>query len=178
MPFVERTDAHETEPCDGHETSTEEAGLALPMAEKNGSHADPVVSAQPSPPALVNMLVLFFFLYVGAEVGFGAWVAVVVLRDDLATEAGAALMARYGVREGMKHGARQMGRIPLTRTRIYHLFFVYSEHAQTVVTVCGVSFRWSFCVYNTAICFREEWYLNQRKKFTRISNPCAQHIGP
>lgn len=47
----------------------------------------------PSAP-LVGLLVLFFFLYVGIEVGFGAWVAVVVLRDDLAGEAGAALMAR------------------------------------------------------------------------------------
>ena len=44
--------------------------------------------------ALVGLLVLFFFLYVGIEVGFGAWVAVVVLRDSLAGEAGAALMAR------------------------------------------------------------------------------------
>ncbi len=44
---------------------------------------------------LVGLLVLFFFLYVGIEVGFGAWIAVVVLRDELAGEAGAALMARY-----------------------------------------------------------------------------------
>eukprot|EP00752_Nemacystus_decipiens_P016764 g15002.t1 len=43
--------------------------------------------------ALVGLLALFFFLYVGVEVGFGAWVAVVVLRDSLAGEAGAALMA-------------------------------------------------------------------------------------
>lgn len=47
----------------------------------------------PSVP-LVGLLVLFFLLYVGIEVGFGAWVAVVVLRDSLAGEAGAALMAR------------------------------------------------------------------------------------
>lgn len=43
---------------------------------------------------LVGLLVLFFFLYVGMEVGFGAWVAVVVLRDELVGEAGAAMMAR------------------------------------------------------------------------------------
>lgn len=43
---------------------------------------------------LVGLLVLFFFLYVGIEVGFGAWVAVVVLRDGLAGETGAALMVR------------------------------------------------------------------------------------
>lgn len=48
----------------------------------------------PSPLVLVGLLVLFLFLYVGAEVGFGAWVAVVVLRDGLATEAVAALLAR------------------------------------------------------------------------------------
>ncbi|CAN0426269.1 unnamed protein product [Pylaiella littoralis] len=42
---------------------------------------------------LVGLLVLFFFLYVGMEVGFGAWVAVVVLRDELVGEAGAAMMA-------------------------------------------------------------------------------------
>lgn len=47
----------------------------------------------PSPLVLVGLLVLFLFLYVGAEVGFGAWVAVVVLRDGLATEAVAALLA-------------------------------------------------------------------------------------
>lgn len=43
---------------------------------------------------LVGLLVLFFFLYVGIEVGFGAWVAVVVMRDELVGEAGAARMAR------------------------------------------------------------------------------------
>lgn len=43
---------------------------------------------------LVGLLVLFFFLYVGIEVGFGAWVAVVVLRDELVGEAAAARMAR------------------------------------------------------------------------------------
>lgn len=50
---------------------------------------------RPSPLRLVALLVLFLFLYVGAEVGFGAWIAVVVLREDLAGETGAALMARY-----------------------------------------------------------------------------------
>ncbi|CAM9362746.1 unnamed protein product [Hapterophycus canaliculatus] len=42
---------------------------------------------------LIGLLVLFFFLYVGIEVGFGAWIDVVVLTDDLAAETGAALMA-------------------------------------------------------------------------------------
>lgn len=50
--------------------------------------------AKPPPFSLVGLLVLFLFLYVGAEVGFGAWIAVSVLRDDLAGEGGAALMAR------------------------------------------------------------------------------------
>lgn len=48
------------------------------------------------PLSLVFILALFMFLYVGAEVGFGAWVAVVVLREDLVVEAGATLMARCG----------------------------------------------------------------------------------
>ena len=46
------------------------------------------------PFSLIVLLALFLFLCVGVEVGFGAWVAVVVLRDDLAGEAGAIRMAR------------------------------------------------------------------------------------
>lgn len=137
LPFAEkRIGAHETEPFGDQELSTEEARLALPVAEEDGSDAGPGASAQPAPPALINLLVLFFFLYVGAEVGFGAWIAVVVLRDDLATEAGAALMARYGVCKGARHGGRQMGRIPPTRMPTCHLFFRFftcSDNAQTVV---------------------------------------------
>lgn len=49
---------------------------------------------RPSPFILVGMLTFFLFCYVGAEVGFGAWVAVVVLRDHLASEAVAASIAR------------------------------------------------------------------------------------
>lgn len=46
------------------------------------------------PASLVVLLALFLFLCVGVEVGFGAWVAVVVLRDDLSGETGAIRMAR------------------------------------------------------------------------------------
>lgn len=48
------------------------------------------------PFSLIALLSFFLFLYVGAEVGFGAWVAVVVLRDGLSGEAGAVRMARWG----------------------------------------------------------------------------------
>ena len=48
------------------------------------------------PLSLVALLALFLFLCVGAEVGFGAWVAVVVLRDGLSGEANAIRMARCG----------------------------------------------------------------------------------
>lgn len=46
------------------------------------------------PLSLVALLALFLFLCVGVEVGFGAWVAVVVLRDGLSGEASAIRMAR------------------------------------------------------------------------------------
>lgn len=73
----------------------ESADLPLHSRESEGSGGGGGGDGQklPSLP-LVGLLVLFFFLYVGIEVGFGAWVAVVVLRDGLAGEAGAALMAR------------------------------------------------------------------------------------
>ena len=48
------------------------------------------------PFSLIALLSFFLFLYVGAEVGFGAWIAVVVLRDGLSGEAGAVRMARWG----------------------------------------------------------------------------------
>lgn len=63
----------------------DEAEAIPPQEDTHGNMA---------PFPLVALLALFLFLYVGAEVGFGAWIAVVVLRDDLAEEAGAALMAR------------------------------------------------------------------------------------
>lgn len=44
---------------------------------------------------MVFLLVMFFLLYVGAEIGFGTWVAVVVLREGLTGEASAASMARW-----------------------------------------------------------------------------------
>lgn len=71
--------------------------------EERGGDGKKLVPSVP----LVGLLVLFFFLYVGIEVGFGAWIAVVVLRDELAGEAGAALMARYADRypkDGMQDG--------------------------------------------------------------------------
>lgn len=46
--------------------------------------------------SMVFVLVVFFLLYVGAEIGFGTWVAVIVLRQGLAGEALAASMARWG----------------------------------------------------------------------------------
>lgn len=48
------------------------------------------------PIALIVMLALILFLYVGAEVGFGAWIATVVLREGLSGEVGAVRMARCG----------------------------------------------------------------------------------
>ena len=48
------------------------------------------------PFSLIALLSLFLFLYVGIEFGFGAWIAVVVLRDGLSGEAGATRMARWG----------------------------------------------------------------------------------
>lgn len=51
------------------------------------------------PFSLIALLALFLFLCVGAEVGFGAWVAVVVLRDGLSGEASAIRMARYGEKQ-------------------------------------------------------------------------------
>lgn len=48
------------------------------------------------PVSLIALLASFCFLYIGAEVGFGGWVAVVVLRDALSGEAGAVRMARCG----------------------------------------------------------------------------------
>ncbi|CAM9487948.1 unnamed protein product [Ectocarpus sp. 12 AP-2014] len=81
--------AAEGQPIDG-QFSVEDAEQSLRLEEHEAGGKPP-----PSPPPfpLVGLLVLFFFLYVGIEVGFGAWVAVVVLRDDLAGQAGAALMA-------------------------------------------------------------------------------------
>lgn len=46
--------------------------------------------------SMVFLLVIFFVLYVGAEIGFGTWVVVIVLREGLAGEALAASMARWG----------------------------------------------------------------------------------
>ena len=51
------------------------------------------------PFSVVALLALFLFLLVGAEVGFGAWVAVVVLRDGLSGEASAIRMARWGEKQ-------------------------------------------------------------------------------
>ncbi|CAM9286191.1 unnamed protein product, partial [Choristocarpus tenellus] len=45
------------------------------------------------PQTLLILLMIFMFVYVGAEVGFGAWIAVVVLRAGLAGEAMSARMA-------------------------------------------------------------------------------------
>lgn len=85
---VERTDAQTREPYDLNVAEKEEKTSVLLSQEQVDA------GGKPSPLVLVGLLVLFLFLYVGAEVGFGAWVAVVVLRDELATEAVAALMAR------------------------------------------------------------------------------------
>ena len=46
------------------------------------------------PISVVVLLAFFLFLYVGAEVGFGAWIAIAVLRDGLSGGAGAVRMAR------------------------------------------------------------------------------------
>lgn len=70
--------AGEGQPIDG-QSSAEDAEQPLRLEEHETGGKLP-----PSPFPLVGLLVLFFFLYVGIEVGFGAWVAVVVLRDDLA----------------------------------------------------------------------------------------------
>ncbi|CAM9295326.1 unnamed protein product [Ectocarpus sp. 8 AP-2014] len=80
--------AGEGQPIDG-QSSAEDAEQPLRLEEHEAGGKLP----PPPPVPLVGLLVLFFFLYVGIEVGFGAWVAVVVLRDDLAGQAGAALMA-------------------------------------------------------------------------------------
>eukprot|EP00904_Undaria_pinnatifida_P013994 jgi/Undpi1/9725/HiC_scaffold_27.g12181.m1 len=45
------------------------------------------------PISLIVLLAFFLFLYVGAEVGFGAWIAIAVLRDGLSGGAGAVRMA-------------------------------------------------------------------------------------
>ncbi|CAM9966072.1 unnamed protein product [Ectocarpus sp. 4 AP-2014] len=83
--------AAEGQPIDGQSSAEEgEQPLRLEEHETGGKPPPPL---PPPPFPLVGLLVLFFFLYVGIEVGFGAWVAVVVLRDDLAGQAGAALMA-------------------------------------------------------------------------------------
>ncbi|CAB1097368.1 unnamed protein product [Ectocarpus sp. CCAP 1310/34] len=82
--------AAEGQPIDG-QSSAEDAEQPFRLEGHEGGGKPPPPPPPPFP--LVVLLVLFFFLYVGIEVGFGAWVAVVVLRDDLAGQAGAALMA-------------------------------------------------------------------------------------
>ena len=53
------------------------------------------------PVSLVVILALFLFLCVGVDVGFGAWVALVVMRDGLAGETGAARIARCELKQEM-----------------------------------------------------------------------------
>ena len=67
----------------------EKISLDSPQTPPKGEEGKP-----PTLP-LVALLVCFFFLYVGAEIGFAAWIAVVLLNEKLVGEAGAASMARW-----------------------------------------------------------------------------------
>ncbi|CAN0078886.1 unnamed protein product [Scytosiphon promiscuus] len=82
--------AHDSVGTEDHRHCQPNESVDSPLhpGEKEGEAA-----LKPPTSSLVVLLALLFFLYVGIEVGFGAWIAVVVLRDHLAAEAGAALMA-------------------------------------------------------------------------------------
>lgn len=71
----------------GQRQQHSDTALLQPNGAGEGDSAPPFL--------LVALLAIFSFLYVGTEIGFGAWVAVVVVRDNLAGEAGAAIIARY-----------------------------------------------------------------------------------
>lgn len=49
---------------------------------------------RPAPTSLVVLLATILFFYVGIEIAYGAWVAVVVLRDGLGSEKEAVQLAR------------------------------------------------------------------------------------
>ncbi|CAM9597887.1 unnamed protein product, partial [Phaeothamnion confervicola] len=67
--------------------------IAAAAADPPPSSPGTAKAPAPMPGAMLLCLVLFFFVYVGAEVGFAAWVAVVALREGLAGEAQAAYVA-------------------------------------------------------------------------------------
>lgn len=69
-------------------------GRQLGEAQGKGGALGDVEVERPAPTHLVTLLATILFLYVGIAVGYGAWVTVAALRDELGSETEAVRLAR------------------------------------------------------------------------------------